>query len=236
MNVFVSYWFDDPDKWIEEMIFPLIEAFGCSVISGKNLYGQGEIEGAVFEKIKVSDAFIGFRTRRGWDKTKEKWMTHEWVDKEFDYVLKSKKIFVEVREDGVGQLRGGMTDNHQIINLNLDKRDECIVEVAKFLSNILRKREIQFRLLPKKCVDEIMPIHNKKGFKSHYKTYLKGSESKYKKIKVRSVQGGLYADVKVDKINPESAFKLEMQYNGKKWSSEYEGIDAIGIQLQKESK
>ena len=40
MKIFVGYGYHPRDVWIEEMVFPLIKAFGAETVSGKELYGQ----------------------------------------------------------------------------------------------------------------------------------------------------------------------------------------------------
>ena len=35
MRIFVAYGYNDRDKWIEKMVFPVIEAFGAEVETGE---------------------------------------------------------------------------------------------------------------------------------------------------------------------------------------------------------
>jgi hypothetical protein len=35
MRIFVGYGYNDRDKWIEDLVFPLLESFGCDVVEGK---------------------------------------------------------------------------------------------------------------------------------------------------------------------------------------------------------
>ena len=63
MKIFVGYGYNDRDKWIEKMVFPIIKAFGSEVESGETIY-DGAIPDGVRNKIRRSDALIGFTTRR----------------------------------------------------------------------------------------------------------------------------------------------------------------------------
>jgi hypothetical protein len=40
MRLFIGYGYNDRDKWIEELVFPLAEALGCEVVRGKVMYGE----------------------------------------------------------------------------------------------------------------------------------------------------------------------------------------------------
>ena len=63
MQIFVAYGYNERDKWIEEFVFPLIEAFGCEVATGKVMYGQ-ELVSEVRETIQTCDALFGFLSGR----------------------------------------------------------------------------------------------------------------------------------------------------------------------------
>jgi hypothetical protein len=63
MRIFVGYGFNERDRCVEDLVFPLIRAFGDSVDDGKEVQGQ-RITDAVIRKIEQSDACIAFVTRR----------------------------------------------------------------------------------------------------------------------------------------------------------------------------
>ena len=81
MKIFVGYGYNERDHWIEKLVFPLIEAFGADVVSGKEVAGQ-LLGNAVRDLIERSDAMMGFTTRRGDDPDGAMWGTHRWVTDE----------------------------------------------------------------------------------------------------------------------------------------------------------
>ena len=40
MKIFVGYGYNDRDKWIEDLVFPLIEAFDDTPVAGKEIFGN----------------------------------------------------------------------------------------------------------------------------------------------------------------------------------------------------
>ena len=97
MRIFVSYGFNERDQWIADLVFPIIEAFGDEVVTGSDMYG-GEISEEVQDRIRSSNACIGFLTKRRDGAPGE---THRWVVEELALALNSKPRLVEVREIGV---------------------------------------------------------------------------------------------------------------------------------------
>ncbi len=81
MKIFVAYGYNDRDKWIEDMVFPLIKAFGSEVETGGVTYGA-TIPDAVRNKIQFSDALIAFTTRRISPGGDANGQTHLWVIQE----------------------------------------------------------------------------------------------------------------------------------------------------------
>jgi hypothetical protein len=63
MKIFVAYGYNDRDRWIPDLVFPIIRAFDDEVITGEELQGE-QITDAVRRKIQQSDALIAFATIR----------------------------------------------------------------------------------------------------------------------------------------------------------------------------
>jgi hypothetical protein len=40
MKIFVGYGYNERDKWVEDLVFPRIEAFGDRPVSGQEIFGQ----------------------------------------------------------------------------------------------------------------------------------------------------------------------------------------------------
>ena len=137
MRIFVAFAFRKEDRWISELVFPLITAFGHTVVTGEDLAGAGQgITDEVKDRIHSCDALIGFTTRRVDEITEQtevagRWPTHRWVQDELLYASASSKIpVVEVREAGVRD-ESGMLEDLQRINYEATARDSCLVNIAK---------------------------------------------------------------------------------------------------------
>src|SRR5579859_1530256 len=131
MKIFVGYGYNERDQWVERLVFPIIEAMGDEVVSGKDLYGQ-PITGAVGVRIKESNAVIGFTTRRD-QLANGGWTTHQWVKDELLHGLNCNLPIVEVREQGV-QDQEGMLGGLQRIAYEEAQRDLLMVELVRAIS------------------------------------------------------------------------------------------------------
>lgn len=40
MKIFVGFGYNDRDKWIRDLVFPIIRAFGHEVLTGEEAYGD----------------------------------------------------------------------------------------------------------------------------------------------------------------------------------------------------
>jgi len=144
MKIFVGYGYQECDQWIEDLVFPIIEAFGSEVISGKEVHGRIISEG-IRNEIQKSDALIAFLTRR--ERTDDGGNTHRWVSDELATALAFKLRVLEVREVGVtGQ--GGMAGDRQRIEYDKKNRDRCLVELVKAIGQWHRIASVQLQLLP----------------------------------------------------------------------------------------
>lgn len=131
MRIFAGFGYHDRDKWVKEMVFPMIEAFGAEVLSGEEIYGQRLSEG-VKRKIAHADALIGFLTRRGDPADAGIWDTHRWVTDELAVAMKARLrlLVLEVREKGVSD-QGGILGDRQRIEYDEVTPDRCPIELVK---------------------------------------------------------------------------------------------------------
>jgi prophage antirepressor-like protein len=96
MRIFVAYGYNERDRWVEELVFPVIRAFGDEVVTGEELQGE-QITDAVIAKIRSSDALIGFLTRRDQIGSSDRWTTHRWVTDEISQAVAQRIFVAEVR-------------------------------------------------------------------------------------------------------------------------------------------
>jgi hypothetical protein len=148
MKIFVGYGYNARDeKFISELVEPLIKAFGAEVVGGKEIHGQPLDEG-VRKQIRRCDGLLGFTTRRD-QMHNGHWTTHQWVK---DELLQAKDAqpqipFVEIRETDVDP-QSGMLGNHARIEFDETAPHRCLLEVAKVLGNWQRgPKSFEFPLL-----------------------------------------------------------------------------------------
>src|ERR1700724_4464839 len=99
MNLFVSYAFNEDNRWIEELAIPLIRALVFEVVNGRRMEGEIIVHGAD-QRIRECRGCIGFTTRRE-PRPNGKFGTHQWVLDELAAARTLKLTVVEVREDTV---------------------------------------------------------------------------------------------------------------------------------------
>ena len=79
MRLFVGYGYNLRDQWVEDLVFPLVNALGCEVVQGKVMYGDN-LASEIRDAVLSCDALIGFTTRR--EQIGDRWTTHRWVIEE----------------------------------------------------------------------------------------------------------------------------------------------------------
>ncbi len=231
MKIFVGYGFNERDKWIEDMVFPIIMAFGDQVITGMELGGE-QITDAIRDKIKQSDALIGFTTRRGNPYADNNWQTHRWVTDEMTVALSNEIPLIEVREEGVDN-QGGILGDRQRIIYKEKERDRCLVELAKTIGRWHRESKIKLKLLPESCVQELIPIHRKKDLKCTYRLLIGGEEGEEIAAKILPIgAGGLFVIAR--NVPSEALIQIHIEYQGMHWTSSFECIDDCAAYLRKE--
>jgi hypothetical protein len=230
LKIFVGFGYNERDRWVPELVFPLIRAFGCEVVTGEELQGQ-QITDEVRRRVEGSDALIAFRTRRGDPDAGGVYRTHRWVEDELALAIGARLRVAEVREEGVDD-QGGLAGDRQWISYSEEERDKLLVELATVVGGWARTVDVTLQLLPPEFVDEIRPLLRAPGFRCMY-TLLEGSrESDPQQTPVRPIKGGLF--IQAAGLSPQSLIQVSIEGNGKRWSSDYEAPDSIGINLKRE--
>ncbi len=115
--VFLSYDFDPHADWIKYCARPLLEFYGCKVLSGEKYHAQ-EINRGVTQDIARSNLLISFLTRNERLASGE-WMSSQWVLQEIGFAAGRGIPVVLVREKNV-HLDVGILGNVQYIELDSD--------------------------------------------------------------------------------------------------------------------
>jgi hypothetical protein len=229
MRIFVSYGYNDRDRWIRDLVFPIIEAFGGTVETGEGLHGE-QIPEAVQRKIARSDALMAFATKRE-QLVSGLWMTHRWVTDELALAIQQKRLCVEVRERDVAS-QGGVAGGRQFIEYDEQARDKCLVELVKTLGKWHLEAPITVQLRPGAFVDWLRPRLRRPGLHCTY-TVLEGSrQSEAVQTEILPIKGGLFIKVEIPR---HALLQVHVKVSGEPpWSSDFDTIDSFGIDLKQD--
>lgn len=227
MKIFVAYGYNDRDKWIKEMVFPIIKAFGAEVETGEDTY-VGSIPDSVKRKIQFSDALMAFTTRR---ETQDNvvWQTHRWVIEELAAAAMLGKKTVEIREKGVDQ-QGGLTQANQRIIYDENARDKCLIEIVKAIGVWQSSNLVRVQLLPEGIRGDLQPLLSDQGLSCKYVIRTGNFVADEVPAKIERIKGGLFIDV--PQINSDSLIQISIRYGNREWSSDYESLNSYGIHLR----
>jgi hypothetical protein len=230
MKIFVAFGYNDRDKWIPNLIFPIIKAFGDEVVSGEEVQGE-QITDAVIREIRQSNALMAFVTRR--DKIIEnRWTTHRWVTDELSHAIAFKLLVAEIREIGVDE-QGGIAGDRQRITYNEGERDKCLVEIVKTLGNWHSSDTIELKLLPDECIQAVRPLLRNPDLRCTYQVLERnGMMGEEIPVQILPITGGLF--VRAKNVPPMSFIRIRVECDGKFWTSEFENVESLGIHLHKE--
>jgi hypothetical protein len=228
MRLFVGYGYNSRDHWIEEMVFPLVEALGCQVVHGKTTFGD-----VLAPEIKAlllgSDAMVGFLTRR--EKAGDCWSTHRWVIEELASAFGRMPV-VEVRETGVDP-QSGMLAGLQRISYCEEQRDRCLVDIAQAVGRMKNKIEQRvFRLEPTEFVSLFRSLLKKPGLRCSYRVMRRNTESDFCDAGISPVAGGL--QLSVGGLGASDLIQVCVSYGDHSWTSDYEPVDSIRLRLSRE--
>jgi hypothetical protein len=51
MNIFICFGYNNDDKWIKDLVFPLVESFDATILTGEDLHGD-VLSAGVTDRIK----------------------------------------------------------------------------------------------------------------------------------------------------------------------------------------
>ncbi len=234
MKIFVGYGYNPRDKWIEDLIFPLItKAFNDEVVDGKEIYGQ-PISDEVRKKIEGCNGLLAFCTRRD-ELANGLWTTHRWVIDEFNYALAKNVKAVEIREDKVDP-QGGIAANLQHLPFSMEARETLMLEVAKIFGTwktALTSKRLQ--LLPGNIIDDVRPFWKDRQDEIHcqYNFLVENNETPAFDSKLRKIGNGLCVDVENIPLGNNVMIELKVDGPGFFWSSGYQSIELISINMEK---
>ncbi len=231
MRIFVAYGFNDRDRWIPELVIPILKSLGAEVVTGEQLEGQ-VITAGVRARINESDALIGFLTRRGEADAEGVYRTHDWVKQELGAAVGRDLPYVlEVRETGI-DAQGGMLADRQYVTYDESRRDRFLVRLVEVISSWSRGVNVNLRVLPDDVAMELAP-HVRRTYKCWYTVLEDGRESAPRPAHVYQGPGGL--TIAATGIPPRALISVRVEAAGAVWLSPYFNVDARDVTLTKDA-
>jgi len=229
MNIFVAYGYNPRDQWIKDMVSPIIESFGSTVITGEETYDGPNIPENVLTKIRRSDALLGFTTKRT-TQNNVVWQTHQWVVMELAAAITLKKRVVEVREAGV-DAQGGLAQNLQRIDYAEGARDKCLVDIVKAIGAWHQTDNVKIQLLPDGLANnDLRPLLRDRGLSCKYVIRVGNFEDGPFEAEIKPIKGGLF--INAPSVPRDALIQINITYGNRVWSSDYESTDSYGIHLR----
>jgi hypothetical protein len=228
-KIFVAYGYNPRDKWVEELVFPIIEAFGVEVVTGGEVWG-GQIPPEVETRIRESFGLIAFATRRERIRTGS-YTTHRWVTDELACAVALARPVIEVRETEVdGQ--GGIAGDRQRITYDANARDKCLVELTRAIGRWCQGLSVSLQLRPQAAVDKIRALRNEPGFRCMYTLRQGGQSSGPQPVDLVPFKGGLFIDLM--NVPRQSLVQIRVEGAGTVWTSDFESPESLNIELTQE--
>jgi hypothetical protein len=225
MKIFIGFGYNDNDKWIRDIVFPLVTCLGGEVVTGEDMHGLA-IQQEVVERIKNSDGLLAFMTKRDGSN-----QSHPWVRDELIAAISNNVAAVEIREIGV-EVGEGIPGNRQRINYNPQEKEKLVLELVKVLSNWKRRfSSKRMVLLPQDLVASLRPVMNNAALRCTYQFMDGSKETQQYEAKLRKISNALYVDVK-NIPNPNALIQITITGPGVYWSSDYESVDMLTINLR----
>lgn len=193
MNLFVSYAFNDENRWIEDLAIPLIRSLGFEVISGQHMEGEIIVE-SVEARMKECRGCIGFTTRRD-QLPSGKFGTHPWVIDELTLARALKLTVIEVREEEVQVL--GAANSFVQLRYARDARDKLLVQLAEALAK-WPTRIVRLRIQPPQAgADEFRRFVLRGGVLCRYQVQSRGRTIANGDAVIEPVTAGFFIELEV---------------------------------------
>lgn len=228
MKVFVSYAFNDANKWVEEFVIPLVTALGFEVVSGRHMDGDPLVD-TIDDRQRACVGCIAFTTRRT-RRMDGSYETHPWVLHELIVARTLGQKAVEIREADVRI--GDANDDYVHINYVTGERDRMLVDLVRVLS-LWKSNRIRIQLVPPSAAEsEFLKCVVKRGVKCTYEIQKEGLPIREGEVKIMPLTGGCFVDIDIPSDDVLVQISVQkVTENTIAWASSYTGLLAIPVQL-----
>jgi hypothetical protein len=212
MRVFVAFGYRPEERWVRDLVLPILDALEIAVVDGQETRGK-PIDQEVRQRIASADAVLGFLLRR--EKNPDgSWTTSEYVRQELEIGLGQSKDVIQVVESDVPS-PGGFFQGLQRLSYDASARDEFLVQLTKHLREWVQGT-VFVRLAPAALVNALAATAS--GHACSYEILHQGRVERSATTTIVAMGGGLY--VKLAGFRPERYVNLTIDVNGKRWSKQ----------------
>jgi len=231
MTIFIAYPFRD--QWIAQWIFPLVEALGFRVESGREMAGQTIDEG-IRKKIEGCDGLVAFMTRVTLIEGTNRFKASDWVMQEYTHAAARGLLVLEVREAEV-EFHGQLAGNRQWIDLDAVDRLPAAVQLCRTLREWQSGIDIELRLRTPSFVEAIRGrLIDRKYHCAYVLRHRDGREITHlAEVQIFPRSGGLF--VYARNVPREAFIELRVEFNGETWTSLGREVQTIDIDLERDS-
>ena len=227
MKVFVSYAFNDANKWVEECVMPLAAALGFEVVTGQRIEGQPLID-AIDDRLRSCAGCVAFATRRA-QRADGTYETHPWVVNELTRARTLKFKTVEVREDGVRI--GDDSEAYVRVNYIEAKRDRMLIELAGVLASWV-VRPVRVQLLPPEGMkNEFIGRVIRGDISCNYRLLNGDQQIKAGQAIIQPYQGGFFVEIEKPPKDAIVTIEVRKANDAGAWMSIGDGLIAVPVQL-----
>ena len=227
MKVFVSYAFNDVNKWVEELVIPLVQTLGFEVVTGRHMEGEPLING-VDMRLRECAGCISFTTRRN-QREDGTYETHPWVISEMHTARALQLKTVEVREEGVKI--GDDSDAYVRLNYNERARDRLLIELAVALARWII-RPVRVQLCPPEDAETIFTRQVVRGgVKCTYSLQSGGRVVGGGEAIIQPQVSGFFVDIEIPRNDVIVQLEVKKENNSGAWMSLGDGLSAVPVQL-----
>jgi hypothetical protein len=226
MNLFVSYAFNEDNRWIEDLAMPLIRALGFEVITGRRIEGEIIVE-SVEARMRTCRGCIAFTTRRD-PLENGKFGTHQWVLDELATARALGLTVVEVREDVV-EVQGAANAFAQL-RFARDARDKLLVQLAETLT-AWPTRLVRVRIQPPQAgANEFLRFVLRGGVKCKYQLQDRGRIIADGEAVIEPITAGFFVDLEIPRADVLVQIEIKKDSaNG--WKSLGSSVLAVPIEV-----
>jgi len=226
VRIFVGYHYNRRDEWVEQYVFPLVQAFGDEVVTGKHVVGPlGE---AIMKKISDCEAMIGVASRRNRlsnDPSRDDvFDTHVWVQQELHEARTKDKLWIQLRETKIDPQFGTLTGT-RYIDYDIGGLPQCLVDLARVLGEWHLQQDANIHLRPDAFTAAVTPLVFNVGLIVRFTLFDRDYEPREQGItSIVPSEGALR--VKLRRVPRDNFIQLSVTHGARHWKSDYIRVDS----------